>query len=59
MLFQLFKKTPSISTKELQSRLSKEITLLDVRTPSGIFHKRLMSHLTKFPPTTNPLTKSM
>ena len=34
MLFQLFKKTPSISTKELQSRLSKEITLLDVRTPS-------------------------
>ena len=27
-------KTPSISTKELQSRLSKEITLLDVRTPS-------------------------
>ncbi|MFU1805936.1 rhodanese-like domain-containing protein, partial [Enterococcus faecium] len=28
MLFQLFKKTPSISTKELQSRLSKEITLL-------------------------------
>ena len=61
MLFQLFK-TPSISTKELQSRLSKEITLLDVRTPAntaqGIFHKRLMSHLTKFPPTTNPLTKS-
>jgi rhodanese-related sulfurtransferase len=63
MLFQLFKKTPSISAKELQSRLSKEITLLDVRTPSeyraGHIHKRLMSHLTKFPPTTNPLTKSM
>ena len=33
MLFQLFKKAKYFN-KELQSRLSKEITLLDVRTPS-------------------------
>lgn len=33
-MFGLFKKIPTISTKELEGLLTSNITLLDVRTPS-------------------------
>ena len=34
MMFSLFNKIPSISTKELESKLAEKIVLLDVRTPA-------------------------
>ncbi len=33
-MFSLFSKIPSVSTKELETRLDKKIILLDVRTPA-------------------------
>ncbi|MBO0477174.1 rhodanese-like domain-containing protein [Vagococcus sp. DIV0080] len=33
-MFSLFSKIPSVSTKELETRLDKKIVLLDVRTPA-------------------------